>query len=130
MPGRFSSMAICRSSMHWLRSVWNRCEDLLRQRFHDVVERLLLGLGALLAGGLGRLGVDVLLELGMRAQEAEIGDFGRGHQRQDTSGQAAEQGKGRQPPRKASRFQWFRNAVFKYFMSASLLRRCFAFPGS
>ena len=64
-------MAICRNSMHWLRSVWNRAQDLLGQRLHDMVERLLLGLGTLLADGLGRLGVDVLLELGMRPQQAE-----------------------------------------------------------
>ena len=59
------------------------CQDLLGQRLHDMVERLLLGLGALLADGLGCLGVDVLLELRMRSQQAEVGDLGRRHQRQD-----------------------------------------------
>ena len=79
-----------------------------------MVERLLLGLGVLLADRLGGLGIDVLLELGMRAQQAEIADLGRGHQRQEHVRQP-ESAK-TMPPENASRFQWFKKAVFRYFI--------------
>ena len=61
-----------------------------RQLAHDLPQGLLGRLAFYLAIAGGRLGIDVFLKLGMRAQQAQIGRFGRQHQREDNIGEAGQ----------------------------------------
>src|SRR5439155_10310464 len=51
-----------------------------RKKLHNLAERLLRRLALLLPLGRGRLGIDVFLKLGVRAEQAQIGKFRREHQ--------------------------------------------------